>query len=206
MAGKKPRIPAEYQQVEWIGTPTRNANANGHYIDTGIVPTVNTGIVARISVDLSTPTNVFGIRQAQSGADNAFLFQEYSADEKFGFARFGSSVKTIPFNEDFHDFVLTTQEVSVDGIPFSLADPVAGQSITLAFRIFGVYAYVSNAYKWYDGAKQKVAVFKILDGTSLVRDFIPCYRKSDSKIGMWDAVTKTFYPAVGTFEKGADIA
>lgn len=186
---------------------TRNANANDHYIDTGIVPTVNTGIVARIGVDLTQLTNFFGIRQSQSGADNAFLFQEYSADRTFGYARFGSSVKTIPLDEDFHDFVLTTQEVSVDGTPFSLADPVSGQSITLAFRIFGVYAYVSGTYNWYDGAKQKVAYFKILDGTTAVREFIPCYRKADGVIGMWDRVTKAFFVngGTGTFVKGSDV-
>lgn len=34
----------------------------------------------------------------------------------------------------------------------------------------------------------------------LVRDFVPCYRKSDNKPGMYDLVTKTFFTNIGTGE------
>lgn len=33
---------------------------------------------------------------------------------------------------------------------------------------------------------------------TLMRDFIPCYRKSDGEVGLWDAVTSTFYGNSGT--------
>lgn len=40
-----------------------------------------------------------------------------------------------------------------------------------------------------------------------IRNFIPCYRKSDNVIGMYDLITKTFYEnaGTGTFIKGNDI-
>lgn len=43
-----------------------------------------------------------------------------------------------------------------------------------------------------------------IDG-NLSANFIPCYRKSDSEIGMYDTVSKTFYTnaGTGTFTKGA---
>ncbi len=41
---------------------------------------------------------------------------------------------------------------------------------------------------------------KIWDSDNLVRDFIPCYRKSDNKPGMFDLVTKTFFTNLGTGE------
>lgn len=38
-------------------------------------------------------------------------------------------------------------------------------------------------------------------------EFVPCYRKSDGEIGMYDTVSKTFYTnaGTGTFLKGADV-
>ena len=38
-------------------------------------------------------------------------------------------------------------------------------------------------------------IFK--NGTK-VRDFIPCYRKSDNVCGMYDLVTSSFYSSVGS--------
>ena len=41
----------------------------------------------------------------------------------------------------------------------------------------------------------------------LVRNFIPCYRKSDNVIGLYDLVNNVFYlnQGTGTFIKGEDI-
>lgn len=44
------------------------------------------------------------------------------------------------------------------------------------------------------------------DGTD-VFNMVPCYRKSDNEIGMYDLVSKTFYANAGTgaFTKGSDV-
>ena len=54
---------------------------------------------------------------------------------------------------------------------------------------------------------QRAYSFKIKDGNSLVRNFIPCYRKSDNVAGMYDLVTNTFYTNAGTgdFIVGPDL-
>lgn len=48
---------------------------------------------------------------------------------------------------------------------------------------------------------------KIYDNGTLIRDFIPVKRISDSKCGLWDKVTKVFYPnsGTGTFTGGSAI-
>lgn len=45
-----------------------------------------------------------------------------------------------------------------------------------------------------------------IDGTS-IRNFVPCYRKSDGVIGLYDTVGAVFYTDIGTgsFTKGADV-
>ena len=43
--------------------------------------------------------------------------------------------------------------------------------------------------------------------SELLRDFVPCYRKSDEAIGMYDVVTGTFFTnsGTGTFTKGPNV-
>jgi hypothetical protein len=47
----------------------------------------------------------------------------------------------------------------------------------------------------------------LYDNNVLVRDFIPCYRKSDNEIGLYDVVNGVFYANAGsgTFTKGNNI-
>ena len=44
------------------------------------------------------------------------------------------------------------------------------------------------------------------DGTP-IRNFVPCYRKSDNVIGLYDTVEGVFYTNAGTgsFTKGVDV-
>lgn len=39
---------------------------------------------------------------------------------------------------------------------------------------------------------------KMRNGTETIRDFVPCYRKSDNKIGLYDLVTKAFFENQGS--------
>ena len=63
----------------------------------------------------------------------------------------------------------------------------------------------SAAALWY----MKLYYLKIYtpDKSTLVRDFIPCYRKSDSVIWLYDLVNNQFYTNswTGTFSKGNDV-
>ena len=53
----------------------------------------------------------------------------------------------------------------------------------------------------------KIYSAQIIWNDSLVANFIPCYRKSDNEIGMYDTVSKQFYTnsGTGTFLKGNDV-
>lgn len=42
--------------------------------------------------------------------------------------------------------------------------------------------------------------FKIMKSDILIRNYIPCYRKSDNKAGFYDTVNHTFNPSIGTAE------
>lgn len=46
---------------------------------------------------------------------------------------------------------------------------------------------------------------KVTQQGKVIADLKPCYRKADSVIGMYDLVTRQFFPASGTWTKGADV-
>ncbi|MBQ9657938.1 MAG: hypothetical protein IJV31_04120, partial [Clostridia bacterium] len=70
-----------------------------------------------------------------------------------------------------------------------------------------IYVFGGYFTSFKRGAKMKVYSLKIWDNNMLVRDMIPCYRKSDGEVGMYDIVTDTFFEnkGTGTFEKGEDV-
>lgn len=59
----------------------------------------------------------------------------------------------------------------------------------------------------YSGRQQKLYVLEITDGSSVVMDLKPCYRKTDNAIGLYDEINGIFYgnTGTGTLTKGADI-
>ena len=73
-----------------------------------------------------------------------------------------------------------------------------------------------SMYMFLDRAKRtstftkplKIYDCKIWVGNKLLRHFIPCYRKSDNVIGMYDVVNKVFYvnQGTGSFTKGPNIS
>lgn len=61
-----------------------------------------------------------------------------------------------------------------------------------------LYLFSVNNGGNYNKASMKLYSCKIYDNGTLVRDFIPARRISDSKCGLWDKVNKVFYPNAGT--------
>ena len=47
---------------------------------------------------------------------------------------------------------------------------------------------------------------QIKQGNTILHNYVPCYRKTDNVIGVYDTVTGTFYTndGTGTFGKGND--
>ena len=53
----------------------------------------------------------------------------------------------------------------------------------------------------------KLYRFTLYENEQTVRDYVPCYRKSDNEVGLYDLVNKTFltHSGEGTFDAGPDI-
>jgi hypothetical protein len=101
-------------------------------------------------------------------------------------------------------FTSWSQTISIDGVQKATSN----KSITY---------YNTNTYYlfWFKETDTQVSSissfklysFKMYNNSTLVRDFIPCYRKLDSVIWLYDLVNNQFYTNswTGTFSKWSDV-
>ena len=72
---------------------------------------------------------------------------------------------------------------------------------------WNIFCQTLNNWTYARFSKFKLYYMKIYHGTTLVRDFVPCYRLSDNVIWLFDKVNNKFYANAwtGTFTKGNDV-
>lgn len=187
------RIPSEYQEVEYL------ASNGTQYIDTGVVPSITD--VYSWSGEFRHINNavLFGCRTSGTYKnDNQLYLNRSKSDAASGSvygiflisnaAGAGVEKRNIVLAWDCPDIYTTeASKISIEGYITENFKPT--QSIYLfGFNILGT----NNS----SAGGGKLKFFKI-DGRC---NFIPCYRKSDSKPGMYDTVSKTFYTNSGTGE------
>lgn len=196
----KANIPSEYEEVEYI------ESTGTQYINTNIIPTNTTGVEAKISICANNNKDniIMGCRATGSGDNRYWIDVDWTGS---GVIIFGFNSNT-PANDRY---VLKNSDV---GKPFIIsmnymndrAGKVNGEtydtslsSKTLASITHPMYIFAGNrsgdtAYQ-YAG---KLYNLKITNGTNVIKNFIPCYRKSDNVAGLYDLVNDVFYTNQGT--------
>lgn len=193
------RIPAEYQEVEYI------ESTGTQYINTGVEATGQTGIDAELIVLSCENGFYFGCRTGNDTvSDNAFLLANViltnSSRDDYGKTR--SEFPVLSLSEK-HRIVKVKGNTYVDGtVVASITEKFF--TINTDISIFGVNT--NGTVACYPG-ELRFCSFKIYVDGIIVSDFIPCYRKSDEVVGMYDVVNKAFHTNAGTgvFLKGADV-
>lgn len=187
-------LPDEYQEVEYI------ESTGTQYIDTGFIPNQDTKVYAKIKTTTLPSGNktIFGSRTSASQ-------NHYGATIATNwYTGYGSQNK----NTNWIATVDTEYIIKKEKEKFILNDNETTQNITEFTCPGNMYIFAMNqldsviAY-----SPIKLYYLKIYDNDTLIRHFIPCYRKSDDEIGLYDLVEKTFYSNDGTdvFLKGDNI-
>lgn len=197
MQKKTARLPAEYQEVEYLETSQTGAP----YIDSGVAITED--LVFEIDFQLLDAVRAHYFMGAYSGSD----FYLYTSGETTPFFQtaFGSAWAntTLLVDTQRHKFVYQFENEKLvvrDSNTTILTKPkagftnhpilVAGTSHSQSMRI---------PCRTYESKMTKSGV--------VIQDLIPCYRKVDDTPGMYDLVSNTFFTNAGTgeFIVGADI-
>ena len=201
-------LPDEYQEVEYIET-----NKN-QYIDTGVIPNQDTGfdidflVKDSFTSSANTSGSIFGVRSSWSDSNktgtNMFQLTTYSnitSSFADGAMAFGSQKYASGMTQN------ERMTISLRNGVYTKPDGTEIQLDTTNFTAPNtMYLFMLRGYS-NEKAGVKLYSFKMYDGNTIIRDFIPCYRKNDNVIGLYDLVNNVFYTnlGTGTFEKGKDI-
>lgn len=205
MLAAQPRLPWGYQEVEYLEKALTANNTADVYIDTGILTSNNIDYDFQGQALGSNETvTFFGGREAFQKNSNEVVYTLHHRTLPTGAQfRYGNKAgATGVFAESPAINVNDVKHYKKDGTTFICNDSSTtavnqtfsyNRTITL-FDVNQKAGLVGNA------GGSRIYYFKLFDNGDLVRDYIPCYRKSDSKPGMYDLVSRTFFTNAGTGE------
>ena len=197
-------LPSEYQAVEYI------ESTGTQYIDTGFKHNNNT----TIEVDtIYSPENgiasvIFGAREVISNLNKNAFFTGKASASGFSYASVynNSAIAT----EKTEDFYANRRKYKLDKNISYIDDNVVATFTNETFvSSYNDYIFALNSMNTAIlFSKMKLYGCKIYNNNILVRNFIPCYRKSDNVIGLYDLVNNVFYTnqGTGTFAKGNNVS
>lgn len=201
---KEEGLPDVYQRVEYI------ENTGTQYILTNYIPTVTEDMKIEIDYMFTAiqagDSFLFGAKQ--NGTEFiTFQCESYSGSNWYcgsGIRQFRSVLRAIGITLNvLYSLVMNGNTLTVDGKSVSYnGDRRSGFSTQIcifAGNWNGAIRYINK------GARIYKLTFTANDTKEA--DFVPCYRKSDGEIGMYDTVSRTFYTnaGTGTFLKGVDV-
>lgn len=206
------RIPSEYQEVEWIGT-----DGKSYFISNF---TINNLDKFTLYYTYCLPSNskyMFGAdgnASASGVGAPRFLHRHgtfiYNSDTTSG----NIIANPTPFYADstFHSCKIVCEHqgkvIITDGEQLHYEDDFFNAKSFYPFGVFcNNYGGKPEGYLAVNGSK--LAEFRFVDDTTGEDVFnpVPCYRRSDGVIGMYDIVSNKFFTNEGTgsFTKGADV-
>ena len=196
------KIPSIYQEVEYI------ESTGSQYIDTGVL---NKGAlkskITFVYTDLSSQQkgNLFGIYDTTTG-DRSYINLTSGNKWQFGYGNgnyyFVSNNSPI-INTKYElegIWASTQQKLTINGNVMYSGSETITKSDAVSAYLFG-----TNGTNFHGCLKLYSCI--IFDGENIIRNFIPCYRKSDGEIGLYDIVNGVFYTneGTGTFVKGQNV-
>lgn len=205
-------LPPEYQQVEYL----QSTGTQG--IDSGLTLTDNYyHVTARLKCTLIKDQQ--GVRFWGSQNNDVWYTSCFPWKYNFGTGPFaaiacGGSLTIAP---DVTTYINTIYDIDLTANNGQLTGEYCGIMINTTYtgsvvtnRSEGVFfCNLQSPYTSATSNKGGSAIYyiKMYTSSGIARDFIPCYRKSDSKPGMYDLVTNTFFTNIGTgeFTVGQDV-
>jgi hypothetical protein len=198
-------LPSGYQKVEYISTNT----TTGQYIDTGVIPSYVNGTKVQIDFAPSALGNRYALLATYNNGDGQMSI-EIATNNKFrmywnggGLDLHSTNNVTTSRNTAYLEYKDSKYYMNVNGTV------VSGSYAATTVPNYSMFMFLDRAKRTTTFTKPlKIYGCKIWVGNEMKANFVPCYRKSDSVIGMFDIVTNTFFPNKGTgsFTKGANVS
>ena len=191
-----PRLPNEYQEVEYI------ESTGTQYIDTGYCPYktktevkfkyTGSSNVSGVYILASWTSNNRYYPVSYTGTINGSRYNQFRTANKTNIytnlGAYDSEVHSVIYNDEenkvYFDNILKTTVTDLD------------TPNTNSIYLFAMHGSTGAE----NSSSCRIFSVKLMDKitNTIARNFIPCYRKSDNEIGMYDLVNNVFYTNAGT--------
>ena len=179
-------LPSEYQEVDYI------ESTGTQYIDTGYIATANTNVELDMYVDGNTPQYYCGFGAYASGV--SFQLMLKSGSNFTYYCASNPATMSAVYNTRNRFVTNNRQAEWVSSSSSAYCNNTGSHATSLSLGLFAGH----EAGGFLAGTLMRCYNFKIYERNELVMNLVPCYRKSDNKIGMYDFVTDTFFTNAGT--------
>lgn len=195
-------LPNEYQQVDFV------ESTGTQYIDVGIIPNVTSKFIATFQFTDLNAARQFNGTYSGTGRLGFGRQSDHAQAGSLIIATIGNKLTNCFTNTDMLKHTITVLGNgyrSVDST-FALSSGITFTKQEATFTLFAARNNNDNTQILYY-SYMRLFDFRMYDDDVLIRDLIPCYRKSDGKIGLYDTVENKFYTNEGTgeFLKGEDV-
>ena len=190
------KLPKAYQEVEYI------ESTGTQWIDTGVLGEAY-AIIDCQGTEITTSSQIVLGTYTSSPS----YFAQYSNTGKWGIS---SQVYGALTDIDYTtrakfeiNFSKTNAYIKVNGTTYTYDAP----QVFVDTETFALFRAKGRAATNYYYANARIYSVSFIQNGTLIRNMIPCYRKSDNVIGMYDIVNNTFYTnaGTGTFNKGNNV-
>lgn len=207
-------LPLEYEQVTYI------YGIGGQYINTGIKSQIPLEMQFKAGRGLSSPSIGGYDSSNASSRFFPFGFVNDNGNTRMG-CRYANDTITIPGGASGAQWLYSLNVAAVVGEMYTVISGIksstnTSKSITY-IDVDGTYVEVErtkpvlnndillfNIPAGQTNSRLRLGEFKMFAGSTLLADYIPCYRKNDNVAGFYDAVSETFKvnQGTGSFEVG----
>ena len=194
------KLPDEYQEVEWIQSTGEKQFILLPY---GFEETDTVTITASIDTKYITDGYLVAPTAWNNNKNRFAMVGVYQSKYCIGYGnRSTSSTRLEPMTDndgDMHTWTYANKIFDITDLSLSInVSNAQFGGVTSNLKLF--YGYNKNI----DG---KLSYYKHVKLNGEVYEFIPCYRKADAEIGLYDIANNVFYTndGTGTFLKGNDV-
>lgn len=183
-------LPSEYQQVEYL------ESSSTQFINTGYKP----GNLTRICMECEFPYANANTSQILFGARTDQKEKSFTLTLVSSHYRYCYNTVEVNFASYFSD------KISIDLDKGSLTiigseDQYTSTKTATFTTVYNLYLFgLNNKNTFKYGAYARIYNCQIFDNDVLIKDYIPCYRKSDDVPGLYDTVSGEFLINSGTGE------
>ena len=177
------KIPDAYQPVSYI-----QATAYPSYIDTNYTPNQDTRVCVTAELIKNTQHSViYGTEKPR------FTLLKSRADYA---DTMGNSFTAMTTGRKYR-FDQNKNIMRVERGKYSITD-YKEFTCSKSLYLFALHGYMQDSVQFIG----RIYTCKIYENNVLQRNYVPCFRKEDTVVGMYDLVESKFYPGNGTFIYG----